>query len=77
MGVTVENMFGRLPMTVRAYGKDYQAFGETLPDVKEVCITSYNPDERSQAFSRWYDHTETEADIALLGIEYRRKVEQA
>ena len=40
--------------------------------VAEVTVTQYRTDERSQAFARWYRHAETEADIAILGPEYRR-----
>lgn len=37
----------------------------------EIC--QYRPDAKAQAFKRWYAHEETEADIALLGEDYRRK----
>jgi hypothetical protein len=39
---------------------------------RNVEICQYKPDEKAQAFKRWYAHEETEADIALLGESYRR-----
>ena len=38
----------------------------------EIGVCQYRTDARSQAFRSWVLGTETEADIAILGPEYRR-----
>lgn len=76
LGITIHQHVGATPMTVRAYGQDY-ALPQPSENVREVCITMYNADERSQAFKRWYDQQETETDLVLLGSEYRRKTDGA
>ncbi len=74
VGIRVKGFNGSLPFveTERfAWGKEdppAQNDGFT-----EISVCQYRPDPRSQAFSRWYRNQETEADIAILGEEYRRK----
>lgn len=73
MGVTMRRFEHTRDMTVRSYNAKYEPAHDTAEGVREVATTIYNSDERSLAFARWYDGRATEADIQLLGPEYRRK----
>lgn len=58
-GLTIRT-FGDAPMTIASHEGRY------------IELVQYNSDERSQAFARWYAGKETDADIAILGENYRR-----
>lgn len=73
MGITIRTFPYGKDLTVRSYNRQYGNAHPTVEDVREVCVTSYNDDPHSRAFSRWYDEKATEEDIALLGEGYRRK----
>jgi len=65
LSVTVRRFIGTEPLAVTDNGEGSG----------EVNVCQYRPDERSQAFKRWYLNEETEDDIALLGEGYRRERE--
>lgn len=73
LGLTIKTFVMGNDLTVRSYNHAYGDAHPTVSDVREVNVTSYNTDPRSQAFSRWYDGQATEEDLVLLGDEYRRK----
>ena len=60
LGVSITSHVGSTPLTVRKGGY--------------YCnITQYDATPKAAAYSRWYDGKETEADLRLLGSQYRRK----
>ena len=61
LGVHISSQVGSTPLTVRKEGSS------------SFChITQYDDTPNAAAYSRWYDHKETEEDIQLLGPDYRR-----
>lgn len=60
MGITITPFVGCPELTI------------SNPDDRYLEVCQYRIDARSQAFRRWYLEQETEADLALLGPEYRR-----
>jgi hypothetical protein len=57
-------------LDLRPGAPDFTAPAETF---SEVSVCQYRSDPESQAFARWYQHRETDADVALLGPEYKRR----
>jgi len=62
LGIRVQRFIAGNPLTVTDDGL-----------TGEVSVCQYRQDDRSQAFKRWYLHQETEADLEILGADYRRK----
>jgi hypothetical protein len=57
-------------LDLRPGAPEFVAPAETF---SEVCVCQYRSDPKSQAFARWYQGRETDADVALLGPEYKRR----
>lgn len=52
-------------------GKHYDPVD--VDDIREVEFCFMGTDAKAQAFKRWYQKRETDADVALLGESYRRR----
>lgn len=79
LGFKIEFSEGPHGLSARLYF--FGGSADVRPDIvahafgRYADVTQYRSTDQAQAFKRWYAHEETDADIALLGESYRRKIE--
>jgi hypothetical protein len=69
MGITISRFIGTPGLTISGNQADSGWSSFIGPDMQEVSLTQYKPDDQSQAFKRWYQSDASERDengVALL-----------